>query len=186
MRSGCQQVMWGLFLSIFHINIGAFQILPAFVGWLIITHGVEEIMKEYSLKAFTKAHLYAGLLTVETILSFVLNFLAINNEYIHLLTLFYMVFNLLFIYYFMEGSLEYLRINEKHSEAEHYKGIQLCYIILCVVISIIGVISLAFGSVGWNTVAGAVGLILVISLMITIKNIKNIDVEQQGIEEKET
>jgi hypothetical protein len=177
--------MWGLFLSTFHINVGEFQILPAFVGWLMIARAVEEIMKEYSLHAYKKAHLYASLVAIETILSFVLNLLVRNNEYIQVLTLIYMIFNLLFIYYFMGGSIEYLRIHGKHSEAEHYKGIQLFFIIFCVIIDLIGGLSLVTGSGEWNSVAGGMGLILVISLMITIKNIKNIEVDQQVIEGEE-
>ena len=185
MKSACKMIMWGLFLSTFHIDVGGFQILPAFVGWLMIARAVEGIMKEYSLQAFKKAHLYAGLVAIETLLSFVLNFLVSNNEYIQVLSLLYMIFNLLFIYYFIEGSLEFLRIHGKHSEAEHYKRIQLRFIIFCVIVDILGGISLVTGSGEWNSVAGGMGIILVICLMITIKNIKNLEDEQQVIEGEE-
>ncbi|HHV12852.1 MAG TPA: hypothetical protein GXX75_21490 [Clostridiales bacterium] len=183
MESGYRTIMWGLFLSTFHINIGTFPVLPAFIGWIMITYAIGGIRKEAHQEAFTRAELFAGMISVETILAFTLGFLNYRSGSIQLLSLVYMVLYLLFVYYLMQGSIEYLESHGKTSEAEHYRGIQLCYIIVCVITGILGGISIATGNVGWNGLAGGIGVIMVISLIITVKNIKKIEVRQAELPE---
>ncbi len=183
MLSGYSTIIWGLFLATFHINIGTFPVLPAFVGWIMIAHAIGEIRKEVQLEAFTKAELFAGFMTVETILAFVLDILNYRNELAQLITLAYMILNLIFIYYLMQGSIEYLESHGKASEAEHYRAIQLIYIVLCVITGILGGTSIATGNGGWNALAGGIGVMMVISLMIALRNIKNIEVGQTELPE---
>ena len=40
-----KRIFWGVMILSFHINIGKFMLLPAWVGWYFITNGIERLEK---------------------------------------------------------------------------------------------------------------------------------------------
>lgn len=50
MNNGYKKIFWGFVFATFHINLGAIQIVPTFIGYIIIYLGIEKIAKDYNLK----------------------------------------------------------------------------------------------------------------------------------------
>ncbi|MDV4150986.1 hypothetical protein R0131_09065 [Clostridium sp. AL.422] len=44
---GYKKIFWGTILTIFHLNLGTIEILPNFIGFLIISAGIKEILCKY-------------------------------------------------------------------------------------------------------------------------------------------
>ncbi|WP_294365089.1 hypothetical protein [uncultured Clostridium sp.] len=42
MIKGYKKVFWGTILKVFHFNIGQMEILPEFIGILIVSSGIRE------------------------------------------------------------------------------------------------------------------------------------------------
>ncbi len=48
MRYGYKKIFWGVFIATFSINLGMLQILPAFVGWMVVASGIS-VLQENSV-----------------------------------------------------------------------------------------------------------------------------------------
>lgn len=184
MEKGYRTIIWGLFFATFHINLFVIPILPAFVGWLIIISGTNELLAKNNTKSFIKARNYAFIIFIITLILQILTLMGIVNESTQLLSIIYSIFDLLFIYYLLEGSIQYLRSLGEISYAEHYYAIQRAYIILYVLDSILACVGITIANQGLIMIAAILGIILVISFMINIKTIKNIEIPKK--EEPET
>lgn len=47
MIKGYKKVFWGTILKVFHFNIGQMEILPEFIGILIVSSGIRELLDSY-------------------------------------------------------------------------------------------------------------------------------------------
>lgn len=60
-------VMWGTLLTVAHINIGSFQIVPAFVGHIMIMMGIGRLCNEVGIEYFKDAYKTAKILMLVSI-----------------------------------------------------------------------------------------------------------------------
>ena len=44
MMKGYKKIFWGMFLSIFHVNLGYIRILPQFIAAHLISHNSKKII----------------------------------------------------------------------------------------------------------------------------------------------
>ena len=60
------QIFWGAMLTFFNINFGWFNLLPDFLGYIVIAMGIENIidMKNDDVKKSQKAHILAWVLAI--------------------------------------------------------------------------------------------------------------------------
>lgn len=174
MEHGYKTIIWGLLIATFHLNLSVIPILPAFIGWIIIYNGTDSLISVYKENAFIKARNYSLIIMIITIISQLLTWMGIQNSFTQLIAIIYMIFYLLFLYYLLEGSIQYLRLQGETDYANHYYAIQRAYIILYVINTILMCYAIIFASQGFMMLTAVLGLILVISFMINIKTIKNI------------
>ena len=74
MDRGYQKIFWGLLLVTFHLNLGAIQLLPPFIGWLILISGIRELSHRFenssiATDSFHRGGTIAKALVVLTLLS---------------------------------------------------------------------------------------------------------------------
>ena len=52
---GFKKIFWGTIITIFHLNLGPIEILPNFIGFLIISSGIKEVLCKYDNSNLRKA-----------------------------------------------------------------------------------------------------------------------------------
>ena len=176
MEEGYRKIIWGLFFTTFHINLLNIPLLPAFIGWLIVFGGIDNLLKEREIKSFYKARISTFVIFIISLIMQIISWNGIQNEITWFLPIIYFVLDLLIIYYLLDGSIQYLYDFGKVSDAKHYYGIQRAYSIIYVLNTIIACVAIAIGSQGLSTLTAVIGVLLMISFMINIRTIKNIKV----------
>ncbi len=173
MVSGYRFIFWGLILATFHINIGMLPILPVFVGYLNMAHGVRLIREEYSSPQLDKAYLITYLLAVLGIIGQVITWLGRSNDWIRLLPAAYGVLELFFMYYLLEGSMAFFHDNGREALEIEYKG----KLSLFIATELLFIIAILIGSVMMNQgillIASIAGVILRIWMMILVSGLKS-------------
>jgi len=82
MRDGYKIIFWGIFISTFHINFGIVQILPVFIGFLIIRLGIKSIVEEYDCTSLHNAVKVAALTAAVSAVGSIIGLVLINfNQY---------------------------------------------------------------------------------------------------------
>lgn len=74
MEKQYQKIFWGIFILTFHLNLGPIEILPGFVGYLMIYSGCRCFYEESALPSFQTAGRYAAVLSALGILDKLLSF----------------------------------------------------------------------------------------------------------------
>lgn len=175
MEQGCRRILWGLFITIFHLDFFVIPILPAFVGWIIIYQGTYELYMQNKIKGFIKARNYAFVLIFITLGSQLLSWMGVNNDMLPYLGIVVFSFELLYIYSMYEGSIRYLGMIGDKADAEHYVKVQRAFIILLVIDTLMACAALTLADQLLNMGAAIFGIILIIGFMISLRTIKNIE-----------
>lgn len=179
MYDGYKKIFWGLFFSTFHINLGVLQILPAFVGWLIVADGINILYNETSNISLKKAY---NVTLIVAGVSFVGFLSAITGgafniiTYVSLLTPFIV---LIFTYYLITGSIDYMRLIGEEEAAVRYEGSLRIYLVIYIINTLAGMILYTIGDSYWLTICTIIGIIQVIWLMFIVKSLKSMQPPQE-------
>ena len=178
MFEGFRSIFWGIFFITFHINLGPIAILPAFVGYMIVSRGIDQLQAEFTSPYFRKARITSMLLTILGVISFLLIWViqqqSIFMDYYPLL---FSVLELFLVYYILEGSIEKFKAMDNkalagdyHSEQRTYTVFMTIYIIgMCIAITIVGT-AFAFAMI-------LIGLFLRLWLMMMLGRLKRAQLE---------
>ncbi|WP_027400361.1 hypothetical protein [Anaerovorax odorimutans] len=183
MGEGYSKIFWGLFLTMFHINLGSIQLLPNFIGLLIVLNGIKQMLYKYeNIKELKNAVAFCYM---SIIIEFIIFFIKlISYEGIAL------IFNLIIIelgiisdfimiFYILSGAVRILeRLELTIAANEYIKNIRIftvLYSILCIILAIsvsfnfeiIAVLSIIF----W--------IIINIWLLIIIRGLKNLKIDDE-------
>ena len=137
MYSGYRTIFWGLFFSTFRINLGTLQILPAFVGWLIVAHGVNLINQDSNIASFWKSYKYALLLVLIMIIGPGLSLFGIEHELLVYWPILFAIIELLFIYHLLVGSDEYFNAGLERQEEVDCLGTLRVFMLLFIITTIL-------------------------------------------------
>lgn len=138
---GYNKMFWGMFFSVFHINLGNLEILPSFVGILILASGIKEVNETYKNKHFENALKYVYIEALLYFIAFIFPILGVGGIYED--TIFniiwvnvVIVIDMIFTIKLLERSSDIL--TEKHYDDEglNYKNKSRNFIVL----STIGII----------------------------------------------
>jgi hypothetical protein len=172
MDSGYKKIYWGLLLANVHITLGALQILPNFVGWLIVASGAAMVYWDSGGNtSFKHAHDSVLIIAGISSLSFIISFTQDIHDIDMYITMTIPIFELVFIYYLLEGRMNYLQKFGMAEEASFYSGIQRIYMIIFIInnISMSVLLIIANGGVVVNYI---VGLLLTLWLMGIVSDIR--------------
>lgn len=177
MVKGYKNIFWGVFIATFNINLAFIKILPAFIGWIIVHNGIIILMEEFKTQSFEKAIKYSKYLIVLSIIGeFLSLFAGISINSIVLFSYFPVVtaiIELLMIFYIIDGSIEYFKEIEEEIYATQYEINLKTYTIFFVIEIILMCIGLMLNNI-LLTIAVILAIILRISVMVMINNLKKL------------
>lgn len=190
MYEGLTNVFWGIFIDTFSIKLGPIMILPTFVGFMIISSGINTIYNEHKTDEFKKALDFSRIVTVMALVGWVIGFFTGGNyQYFILLQIWpiiVMTVELIMFYYLFLGIIKHFDSIGNLEVSERLIGSSRLYMIIFIItLSVLSFVIL-FNLGGLNALLAIVLLILRISIMLMISGIKkdiipdNID-DNQGI-----
>lgn len=190
MFDGLSKVFWGIFIATFNINLGPVKILPAFVGFMVISSGINTIYIEHKTDEFRKTLDFSRIVISMSLLGGVAGFFIQGSfQYSILLQIWSTIFmaaELIMFYYFFLGIIKYFdSIGNKEVADRVIDSSRLYMIVFIIVIAILSC-SMLFNLGELNTLLAIVLIILRISLMIMISGLKkelvpNDSDDEQGI-----
>lgn len=108
MKKGLKDITLGLILATFHINLGTLQIVPSFIGWILVAVGVSTLVnvKAEGHVLMMKAKRWSVALSIISL--FLLIATVFDNQIgdSHLLIIIVSLSELFFIYYLLSGVTE--------------------------------------------------------------------------------
>ena len=176
MYEGLNKVFWGIFIATFNINLGPIKILPAFVGFMIISSGINTIYTEHRYDEFKKSLDFSRIVTVIALFGGLIElFTQDSYQYSLILQIWpiiLMIVELLMFYYLFVGIILYFESIGNVSVTERIIGSSRLYMIIFIInIAFLSFVML-FNLRGFNTLLAIVFIILRISLMVMISGLK--------------
>lgn len=179
---GYRIIFWGIFFITFHINLGPIAILPAFIGYMTVSRGIDHLQKEFASPYFHKARNTSMLLTILGLVSFVLTWApqqqSIAMSYYPLL---FSVLELFLVYFILEGSIENIISIGSRDLARDYRNEQRTYIIFMTIYIIGMCIAITLVEAGFAFVMILIGLFLRLWLMVMLGRLKREQPDPSGI-----
>ena len=132
MFDGYKKVFWGMLLTMFHLNLGAIQILPNFIAILIICSGIKKILVCYDNTSIRISLQLFQITVAISFITFVLTFLGIESRFDNII-LNIICFNIgsileiMSIVKLLEGTSEVLSDNYSNCVGDKYKNIAIYY-----------------------------------------------------------
>lgn len=116
MYDAYKKIFWGIYIATFSINIGIIKILPAFIGFMMISSGISSLYTESKIESFNKAKIFANIMvTMSFIGQFIerllANALILNGIWVVL----FGVIEIIMIYNYLDGVTHYFNTNN-HEE----------------------------------------------------------------------
>lgn len=149
MSTGYNKIFWGFIFITFHINLGSIQILPNFIGYMIIYYGIKKLSEDYKVKSLEESSKYCSILIMMAFITLVISFAispeGINNIYFDIIWM--NVFNIveiMMIYKLLDGSSEVLRVKD-NTLYDNYNKISI-YIALASIVTVGNTINMIFVS----------------------------------------
>lgn len=172
MFSGYRTIFWGLFVITFHINFITIPILPAFVGYMIMSSGVGKLQEEFASENFNKARMMAQFMAILGVLSFFLLWVPEQYFLLSFLPVVYSVMELYFTYHLVEGSADHFRAEEKTEREMNYKSELGTYMVFSILFIIALCISITVADQTMIIIVAIVGVLLRIWLMAMMGRLK--------------
>lgn len=154
MNSGYKRIFLGLLISLFHINIMNVQIIPQFIGFILIAYGINLLCNNFENNNFKIALSFSYVISIMSFFTFISPFIGsrfddiippFSPQYI-IWTVIFSLSDALMFYYIFSGSIEYLINVNKNELAQTFIRKQRIYIILNSVIVIGEIISLTLAN----------------------------------------
>lgn len=112
MAKGYRLIFWGIIFISFHITLGSFQMLPNFIGWAMITSGINKMGEICKSGSFKRASVFSGIAVIYSIINLMLELGGIYSDNkawgIGAWIILIYLAELLTDYYLIKGSAKYL------------------------------------------------------------------------------
>jgi hypothetical protein len=182
MFDGYRIIFWGIFFITFHINLGPIAILPAFIGYMTVSRGIDHLQKEFESPYFQKARNTSMLLTILGLISFVLIWApqqqSIAMSYYPLL---FSILELFLVCFILEGSIDNFISMGSRDLARDYRNEQRTYIVFMTIYIIGMCIAITLVDTSFAFVMILIGLFLRLWLMVMLGRLKREQPDPSGI-----
>lgn len=161
MKKGFKDITWGLILATFHIKLGTLEIVPSFIGWILVAEGVKILVnvKAEGQVFMTKAKRWSVALSIISLLGLIVTVFDNGIGDSHLSTIIFSLCEVLFIYYFLSGVTEIFtakgNIEYAKENARMLSGYTIFY-----------VIGLLIMCINWFTYSLSIGAFLTIYMIV--------------------
>ncbi len=199
MERGYKKIFWALFFVTFHLNIGSLQLLPPFMGWLILLSGLQELTSalqnsSISTASFERGRTSGRILVGLTLLG-TLGSLGTGGDWMEapVMTFYPIIIiglEIITFFYILEGTHEIfsaLGFNERKEESE---GKLRTYLLMVIPSGVLLTFALFFNHSFSMVIGVLLGLIAVIYLLVFIHQVKKFwmenPLENPVLEKRET
>lgn len=150
MIKGYKKVFWGTILTVFHFNIGQMEILPEFIGILIVSSGIRELLDRYDNSNHRIALKINNIKALISFITVILPFVGIENYFGNIISIIWFNINcaleIMFIVKLLKGTSEVLTENFNAYLGNKYNNNAIIYIYLYSIVVIICNINFIFMS----------------------------------------
>lgn len=124
------KMFWGFILILIDINIGAFDIFPNFIGYILIFISLNALNKEINYKAFSISSVLSVILLFGSLISlfFPINLLEETTIINMIVIIGSGIINLCMVYFILEGSVKLLKQWSKTKTADDIFKSQIKYV----------------------------------------------------------
>lgn len=176
MISGYKKIFWGMFFTMFHFNFGPIQIIPNFVGILIVSSGIKEVLDEYDNSNLTIALKINNIQALISFIIFILPFVGIENLFSNaIISIVWFnivcILEILSILKLLEGTSEVLGENFNNYLSDIYRNKAIKYIYLYSLVLIISNFNFIFMSELTTIIIGIYGFIIKIWVVVSFKKL---------------
>ena len=136
MEQSYKKIFWGFLITIFDINLGPVNILPDFLGFLIISSGLMELITAFENINFKTAKRTANFLAFYSIAVFVLFSMFLNFDYKYKLiaetgsAVLTGILNIIMAFHILAGTIDYYLSKDKQGIANDVYRSQKKYTLL--------------------------------------------------------
>ena len=134
MNKGYTKIFWGVILSIFHINLDRFQILPNFIAYFIIASGIKNLSEISSIEYFNKGKRAAYIFFILNIFSIIANEIIQGTAFILIWYNLFSIIELLIFYNIILGSIKAINTYENNENYLTKFRIFIIYYVCAVVL----------------------------------------------------
>ncbi len=181
MDQGYRKIFWGLIFVTFHLEIGLLQILPPFIGWIILVLGLGEIRdslrrSSISTESFKQAGLFGKILVGLTLIG-TLGTLSSGEAFLEAPQLLYypvivLLLEIVTAYYILEGTHQvFMELGFEEKGEETKRGLRT-YLILSLSSAVIIPFALFFHHDLSSVIGILLGVLAMIYLLVSINRIK--------------
>lgn len=169
MEQGYKKIFWGFLITIFNINLGPINILPNFLGYLIIGSGLNLIQNEFANSNFKTANKASNFLVLYSIFTYIIFSMIFNDGYQYEniiekgVSVFGSSINLIMAFNIFSGTIEFYINKEQRVYADDIKNTQKVYTILNVIGLLLMAVSINISNEVYNLVS-VIYYLLVIQL----------------------
>ncbi len=172
MFDGYRIIFWGIFFVTFHINLGWVPILPAFVGYMMVSRGLNHLIEEKASSHFEQARKISYWLTLLGVVSFLLLLVQYESILLSYFPIAFSVLELLLVSCILEGSIECFQEEGSSSLADDYRAEQKGYTILQTIFILGSAAAITLASTGISFVVILFGIFLRIWFMAILGRLK--------------
>jgi len=178
MHSAYKKIYWGIFIITFNINLGMIKILPAFIGFIIISSGINSLYRETNIESFNNAKIFANIIVIITLIGQFIELSSINLMgsliFSGVWMPLYFVIEIIMFYKYFDGVIEYFHINNLKDLADkNIKSVRF-YIIVSIINVILLNFALMFNITSLQFILAIVLIILHIYLMVLTNEHKKV------------
>jgi len=181
MEQGYKKIFWALFFVTFHINLGPLQLLPPFVGWLILLSGLQDLTSalqnsSVSTESFERARTFGQVLVGLTFMGTLVS-LASTGEMMEspVLTFYPVVviaLEIITFFHILEGAHNIFATLGLEELAGETEGKLQAYLLMIIPSTVLLTFSLFFNHSAGMVIGVLLGIIAVIYLLVFFHRIK--------------
>ena len=181
MDQGYRKIFWGFIFVTFHLELGLLQLLPPFVGWMILVSGVGEITdrlrgSSISAKSFKQAALYGKILAGLTLIG-TIGTLASGGTFLDAPQLLYypvivVLLEIVTAYFILEGTYRVFVELAFEEKGEEMKRTLRTYLVMALSSAVIITFALFFHHDVSSVIGILLGVVAIIYLLVSINHIK--------------
>lgn len=180
MSNGYKLIFWGIFIATFNFRFGIMTILPTFIGFIIISSGLNLIIKETHINSFKRAKTYSDILSILLFASGLLPLFRIDlssHIFYRFIPIVYMSIEILLFYKIFEGAIEKQKLEKKKKSTYDFTNKLSFYLVVSILNTIIMSFSLALNIFWALSITSFIIIILRIFLMTIMNRLKKIYME---------
>jgi hypothetical protein len=176
---GYKNIFFGFILVMLDINIGGFDILPDFIGFLLVYNGLNGLYIKTSIKAFLIGkHLSSVSLIMEFFYILVfLDLIKFNNISVYIIMNFMAFIQLLLVLYIYQGMSGHMKVLEKEKLSHKFESENKKFAVIQGLVLLLMTLSLNMPSdkmTLYTIVLVAASLIMHIRLLMNLSQAKGI------------